>query len=205
MRLLFLSGINNKNTPRHSKSFKLSKCSTRNCLSINKGEHIGNTTLIFHNILKDFIFILENIYSERQCIDNHILYTSHKPLGCRFPLCAIMPVWRSANGSGNSLIQFQLPYIFISSMPVSCVGSLSDRGCVFQKSSHVQQCFLHSLGKVGSICLLTAVEGCDGNVDVLIHGIVAHSIAIWHHWTKAHHTVCLGANLDMETETTQHM
>lgn len=85
-------------------------------------------------------------------------------------------------------------------MPGSSVGSLLDCSCVFQESSHVQQSILYRLGKLGSVCLLNAVEGCDGDVDVLIHGIVTHSVAIWHHWTKAHHTVCLGANLDTEKE-----
>lgn len=79
-------------------------------------------------------------------------------------------------------------------------GSLLGSSCILQKGSHVQQSIFYSPGKLGSVCLLTAVEGCDGDVDVLIHGIVAHSIAIWHHWTKAHHAVCLGANLDTETE-----
>ena len=109
-------------------------------------------------------------------------------------------MWHSANSSGNDLILFQLPYT--TSMAGSYVGSLSGRGCVFQESSHVQKCILYILGKVGSVRLLAAVEGRDGNVDVLIHGIVTHSIAIWHHWTKAHHTVCLGANLVTESKYT---
>lgn len=79
------------------------------------------------------------------------------------------------------------------------MGSLLGCSCVFQESSHVQQSILYSLGKLGGVSLLAAVEGCDGDVDVIIHGIVTHSIAIWHHWTKAHHTVCLGSNLDTKT------
>lgn len=86
-----------------------------------------------------------------------------------------------------------------STMPGSSVGSLLGRSRVFQESSHVQQSILYSLGKLGGVRLFTAVEGRDGDVDVLIHGIVTHSVAIWHHWTEAHHTVCLGANLDTET------
>lgn len=82
----------------------------------------------------------------------------------------------------------------------SCVGSLSGRSCVFQERSHVQQCVLHGLSEVGSVCLLAAVEGCDGNVDVLIHGIVTHAVAIWHRWAKTHHAVRLRANLDVEMQ-----
>ncbi len=79
------------------------------------------------------------------------------------------------------------------------MGSLLGCSCILQEGSHVQQSILYSLGKLGSVRLLTAVEGRDGDVDVLIHGIVAHSIAIWHHRTEAHHTVGLGTNLDTET------
>lgn len=103
-------------------------------------------------------------------------------------------------------VPFQLSRSLVrpSTAPGSCVGSLLGCSCVFQESSHVQQSILYSLGKLGSVRLLTAVEGRDGDVDVLIHGIVTHSVAIWHHRTKAHHAVCLRANLDSpQTDTRQ--
>lgn len=148
----------------------------------------------FYNNHKYVIFII-NMFSSS--VTHYIL--SSKPCGNRLlQHCASLPEWHSANNSGNNLIQFKLSYTM--GTLGSCVGSLSGRSCVFQESSHVQQCVLYSLSEVGSVCLLTAVEGCDGNVDMLIHGIVTHSVAIWHHWTKTHHAVCLRANLDIEMQ-----
>lgn len=101
-------------------------------------------------------------------------------------------------------VPFQLSRSLVrpSTTPGSCVGSLLGYSCVFQESPHVQQSILYSLGKLGSVRFLAAVEGRDGDVDVLIHGIVTHSVAIWHHRTKAHHAVCLRANLDSpQTDT----
>lgn len=114
-----------------------------------------------------------------------------------------MPAWRSASRT-PAPVQLQLPVQPVGTpdtVPGSGVGSLLGCCCVFQESSHVQQSILYSLGKLGSVRLLAAVERCDGNVDVLIHGIVTHSIAIWHHRTKAHCAVCFGANLHAEMQT----
>lgn len=77
---------------------------------------------------------------------------------------------------------------------------LSCSGCIFQEDSHVQQGALYSLGEPGRVGLLTAVEGCDGHVNVLIHGIVTHSVAVGHHWTEAHDTVRLWAHLTKEQQ-----
>lgn len=89
------------------------------------------------------------------------------------------------------LVEYSVLSSYVGSLLFGC-------SCVFQKSPHVHQSILYSLGELGSVGFLTAVEGRDGNVYVLIHGIVTHSIAIWHHWTKAHHAVCLRANLDTD-------
>lgn len=73
--------------------------------------------------------------------------------------------------------------------------SVLGRSCVFQHGSNVQQGVFHSLGEPGGVCLLAAVEGRDGDVDVLFHGVVTHAVAVGHHRTEAHHAVGLGAHL----------
>lgn len=116
------------------------------------------------------------------------------PLSSNTVQCASMPATPAP-------VHLQLPCGLVEhTKQSSCVGSLLfGCSCVFQESPHVQQSIFYSLGEFGSVCFLTAVKGRDGNVDVFIHGIVTHSIAIWHHWTKAHHAVCLRANLETET------
>merc|ERR1712142_1277836 len=66
-------------------------------------------------------------------------------------------------------------------MPGLCVGSLFGLVSVLQESPHVQQSILYSSGKPGGMGLLAAVEGSDCNVDVIIHWVVTHAVAIWHH------------------------
>lgn len=73
--------------------------------------------------------------------------------------------------------------------------SVLGRSCVFQQGSHVQQGVFHGAGELCGVGLLTAVEGCDGNVDVLVHWVVAHSVAVWHYRAEAHHAIGLGADL----------
>lgn len=118
--------------------------------------------------------------------------------------CASVSAWHSANNFSTQLrFSSHSAWWDANTMPGFSVGSVLGWNCVFQEGSHVQQSILYSLGKPGSVGVLTAVEGRDGDVDVLIHGIVTHSVAIWHHRTKAHHAVCLWANL-YHTQTNKH-
>ena len=155
-------------------------------------------------MLKYRISIIEIYFSfQKQCINCHTFpLSSHNPslTGPPPPPSSntLSTLWVDASAALCQRLSSSscAPQWDTNTTAGSRVGSLLGFGRVFQEGPHVQQSPLYSLGKLGSVCLLTAVEGRDGDVDVLIHGIVTHSIAIWHHWTKAHHAVCLGANLD---------
>merc|ERR1719369_404802 len=106
-----------------------------------------------------------------------------------------MAMWLTATASTLSLVAPSTQPGGSTPMPGGCEGSLLGLVSVLQESSHVQQSILYSAGKPGGMGLLTAVEGSDCDVDVISHWVVTHSVAIWHHRTKAHCTVCLRTNL----------
>lgn len=66
-----------------------------------------------------------------------------------------------------------------------------------QQSAHVQECLLQVVRQAGCIGLGTAVVGRHREVDVRLHGVVAHTIAVWDHGPKEHDAICLGRDLEM--------
>lgn len=112
-------------------------------------------------------------------------------------LCGTLPKARIHTQCCFSATFFCLVWMRTQHVRLQCAWSNSvlGRSCVFQQGAHVQQGVLHSPGEPGGVCLLAAVEGRDGDVDVLFHGVVTHSVAVGHHRTKAHHTISLGAHL----------
>lgn len=46
------------------------------------------------------------------------------------------------------------------------------------------------------MCLLAAVEGGDGEVDVVGLGVVADGVTVGNERPEAHHAVCVGRHLE---------
>lgn len=74
-------------------------------------------------------------------------------------------------------------------------GSELGPGVALQQSTHVQKRLFQVMCHAGSVGLSTAVVGRHGEVDVGLHGVVAHAIAIWDHGPEGHDAVCLGRDL----------
>lgn len=63
---------------------------------------------------------------------------------------------------------------------------------LFQQCPHVQQRVLDGLGKMCCIGFFTGAERRHCEVDVIIHGVVAHAVSVGHNRAKTHDTVSLG-------------
>lgn len=79
-----------------------------------------------------------------------------------------------------------------------CASQFSSRG-LFHERPHVQQGILYGLGQMCRFGFFTGVKGRHGEVDVIIHGVVAHAVAIGHDGAKTHDTVRLGWHLATES------
>lgn len=52
-------------------------------------------------------------------------------------------------------------------------------------------------GQFLSVGLFTAVEGGDGEVNMIWLRVVAHGVTVWDQRPKTHHAVCVSGNLQV--------
>lgn len=68
-------------------------------------------------------------------------------------------------------------------------------GVRLEQKPHVQEGLLQVVRHLGRVGVAAAVEGRDGKVDVLGHGVVADAVAVGDGRTVAHDAVGLGGDL----------
>lgn len=66
---------------------------------------------------------------------------------------------------------------------------------LFQNSLHVQQRLLQGLSQLGGVGVRARVEGRNGEVDVILHGVVTDPEPVGYHRTETHHAVRLRGDL----------